>query len=1056
MPGHLATSWLIRFWTILFCMYATPATISSGEDRVQTEQAKASVEKSADTDFVVQELSYHAPGAAEVYLIWGINGLQPVHEAIRPPGTYLDENKVMRTHLVRAGETFTTTLRVPRGSHLEYTFMIATRKDAGGTDVWQNESDSGRPFSKNVKNNGRIVIQSTIQLSPAEDNLLTKELRFIAPKAREVYLVWGINGRQPLPEPIRPSGTYLDDQKIMRTQMARAGDAFNVTLRIPRGSKLEFTFVLAIKQDGGAPDIWKSEMDSEYVPFSFYITYGGRIEIRSGEARSNPVVVTDEQRNAWLAGEETNIPLVTQEILYHAPLAGEVWLVWGLNGWRVIPAASRPVSTLVNHEGFMQTRMVKKSGDIFAAHIKVPTGMRLNHRFLITKTVAETPVHFTDEASGRLRFTIHTDSVINIEPTSTPVAKERFNAWLAGKPLEIPLVPQELSFTDNLMRPSNLRILWGIDGWQTIPESARPPRTVLDHGVMHSTMAQKGNTFTAKLLVPPRTSIDYHYLIDNPDTSGALDNGNDGILLGLLDGRLEVESGATKVVLEQRKTWPSGRLADLSLVAQEIRYRIAGAAEVWLVWGINGWQSIPEEARPKGTVIKDKVMYSPMKKSGEIFATTVPVPAGTMLDYKFLIAKTSRGLPASIWQESAGQAFWKLVRNNGSSDHEATVTVVTDEQRKAWLANQAVDLPLVTWEIRYHAPEAAEVWFGWGLDGWQPIPEAHRPPDTALADNKVMQTRMVQKGDKFVATVRVPPGAELDFGFFIAKTREGKLVNVWHDRGKEGEAFTRVANFDGSIEVVSTAWLSARASESLSLVTQQFRYRIAGAQEVWLVWGINGWQAVPEEARPNGTVLNGTVMQTPMVGNGEIFAATVRVPPKTTVDYKFLITKTNRGAPVSIWQDSGGQAFQLTVRASGSREEQATVTVVTAEQRKAWLVGQMNDLPLVRQGIRYRNSQATEASLVWGLEGWQLSPETMRPPGTILKDKVMRSRMVRDGNAFVATIQLPPGTELNFWFLVGKSVDGKFVEFRQTDNEEGRTLSRVVLFDSVIDVRPRQ
>src|SRR5262245_31522999 len=64
-------------------------------------------------ELVTQELRYHAPGAREVYLVWGINGLQPVPEAIRPPGTYLDNNKVMRTRMVHAGDAFTATLRIP-------------------------------------------------------------------------------------------------------------------------------------------------------------------------------------------------------------------------------------------------------------------------------------------------------------------------------------------------------------------------------------------------------------------------------------------------------------------------------------------------------------------------------------------------------------------------------------------------------------------------------------------------------------------------------------------------------------------------------------------------------------------------------------------------------------------------------------------------------------------------------------------------------------------------------------------------------------------------------
>ena len=69
------------------------------------------------------------------------------------------------------------------------------------------------------------------------------------------------------------------------------------------------------------------------------------------------------------------------------------------------------------------------------------------------------------------------------------------------------------------------------------------------------------------------------------------------------------------------------------------------------MWDINGWQAIPEAARPPGTVFKDnKVMHTRMVRKGDTFTSTVRVPAGTKLDYKFLIAKTSRRAPISIWR----------------------------------------------------------------------------------------------------------------------------------------------------------------------------------------------------------------------------------------------------------------------------------------------------------------------------------------------------------------------------------------------------------------------
>jgi hypothetical protein len=250
-------------------------------------------------------------------------------------------------------------------------------------------------------------------------------------------------------------------------------------------------------------------------------------------------------------------------------------------------------------------------------------------------------------------------------------------------------------------------------------------------------------------------------------------------------------------------------LNKLSLVTQEIRYRLAGAEEVWLVWGINGWQSIPEEARPSNTVLKDNaVMHSRMARTGDRFVTTVRVPPDTMLEYKFLITKTSRGRPVNLWQDLSGQAYWKRVRTSGSLEETATVTVVTPEERQAWLAGQAADLPLVTQDIRYHAPGAGEVWLLWGLDGWRAAPEAARPPDTMVKD-KLLHSRMARHGDTFTVPLRVPPGVKLDLTFLITKTDDGKPVQVRQEKDGDGQALSRVVSFDDVIKVRS---LTGKAS----------------------------------------------------------------------------------------------------------------------------------------------------------------------------------------------------------------------------------------------------
>jgi len=871
--------------------------------------------------------------------------------------------------------------------------------------------------------------------------LVTLRIRYHAPEAGEVWLVWGINGWQHAPEALRPPGTIVPD-KAMQTPLVRSDNTFTITIHVPSGTVIDYGFLITKTATGTPIKLWEGGL-----PF-LKAKVDALIEFESTASQ-----VTTEQRQAWLLGLTTDLPLVTQEIRYHAEGAGEVWLVWGVNGGHNVPEPFRPSGTKMKDQ-LMHTPLVRK-GDSFATTIRVPPGMPIECGFLITKTEGGVPVSVWDYAGDRPSSIVTTEGRIEVESKATPVSIEQRKTWLAGQAADLPLVTQEIRY--HAPGASEVWLAWGLDGWKAIPDAARPPGTVMANGIMMTFMARERDIFTATVQVPPGAVINYKFVIAKrigSPTGGKSDNSRLGAFIAQFDGRVEFESGVTKVAMEQRKAWPSGRLADLSLVAQEIRYRIAGAEEVWLVWGINGWQAIPEEARPAETVLKDnQVMHSRMVRKGNTFATTVRVPPGTILDYKFLITKTSRGAPVIIWQDYNGKDFWKLVRVSGSLEENATVTVVTPDQRKAWLAGQTTDLPLVTQEIRYRAPGAAEVWLAWGLDGWQAIPEAARPPGTVHQDNKVMHSRMIRKGDTFATTVRVPPGTVLDFSFLIVKTDEGTTVDIRQANEGNGRALSRIVAFDGRIEVQSTAWLAVQAAD-LSLVAQEIRYRIAGAEEVWLVWGINGWQAIPEVVRPPGTMLkDNKVMHSRMIRKGDAFATTVRIPPGTILDYKFLITKTSRGVPVTIWQDYNGQDFGKLVRVSGSLEENATVTVVTPDQRKAWLAGQTSDLPLVTQEIRYRAPGAAEVWLAWGLEGWQVIPDAARPPGTVLKDGKMHTPMVREGSTFTTTVRVPPGTGLDYSFLIAKTEKGETVDIRQKQDGDGRALSRVAAFDGRIEVQ---
>jgi uncharacterized protein YaiE (UPF0345 family) len=88
---------------------------------------------------------------------------------------------------------------------------------------------------------------------------------------------------------------------------------------------------------------------------------------------------------------------------------------------------------------------------------------------------------------------------------------------------------------------------------------------------------------------------------------------------------------------------------DQKLIPQEINYLMPEASEAYLVWGVNGWKVAPETQRPRGTIIKDMLMYTPMRRVDDGFIAKVKVPEGTKVDYIFLITSTASGQPTRIW-----------------------------------------------------------------------------------------------------------------------------------------------------------------------------------------------------------------------------------------------------------------------------------------------------------------------------------------------------------------------------------------------------------------------
>jgi len=114
--------------------------------------------------------------------------------------------------------------------------------------------------------------------------------------------------------------------------------------------------------------------------------------------------------------------------------------------------------------------------------------------------------------------------------------------------------------------------------------------------------------------------------------------------------------------------------AQESLVTQEIYYRLPEAAQVFFVWGVDGWAVAPEQFWPNGTEVRQKVLYTPMTLSDHGFVVELQVPRGTTIDYNFQITKKQDGTEIDIWDANydTQDDYHTVVELPGTVEIEAT------------------------------------------------------------------------------------------------------------------------------------------------------------------------------------------------------------------------------------------------------------------------------------------------------------------------------------------------------------------------------------------------
>jgi hypothetical protein len=103
--------------------------------------------------------------------------------------------------------------------------------------------------------------------------------------------------------------------------------------------------------------------------------------------------------------------LVTVEVHYEVPAAGEVDFFWGVNGWRPVDEAIRPQGTKISN-AIMSTPMAR-SGGAFTVTILTEIGAIVDYGFLIKKTAGGAPLEMWD-GDESYRFTVKESQVIRL------------------------------------------------------------------------------------------------------------------------------------------------------------------------------------------------------------------------------------------------------------------------------------------------------------------------------------------------------------------------------------------------------------------------------------------------------------------------------------------------------------------------------------------------------------------------------------------------------------------------------------------------------------------
>src|SRR6476661_3316411 len=104
-----------------------------------------------------------------------------------------------------------------------------------------------------------LVLSGSFLMAAGNDTAatpnVTQEIRYLAPEASEVYMVWGINNWS-LPDRAQwPQGSFIKDN-LLYTPMTHKGIGFSSKLNLQANTMVDYVFWVTQGPAGKSVDVW--------------------------------------------------------------------------------------------------------------------------------------------------------------------------------------------------------------------------------------------------------------------------------------------------------------------------------------------------------------------------------------------------------------------------------------------------------------------------------------------------------------------------------------------------------------------------------------------------------------------------------------------------------------------------------------------------------------------------------------------------------------------------------------------------------------------------------